>query len=315
VLLRQHDLALRAMGRAPLLHVALQRAELPGAARLSGWGAMLDGVNPLLTPEADDVVTERARTHWIDTNVMLEVYSHGDLYMDGGLSQCTEPPGLNTAVDPEGRRVRMQGALWMAMALCRLGAVSLTYQHENLRNILRLAPPDSEVGAWTSTILYVLGDGGVFRGWERLMTASGEGLSDRDRDRLIIRACAQTPIVAPIPGITSEREQLMAEALATIREHTPGPLVLVTRDGRLIREATAAGVDATDPEAFAARTMTREAARAMFEARLEQAISRYITRGPLGEWLLRVRAMERVRELHVAIWTPPEQPWFPRPIA
>jgi hypothetical protein len=32
-------------------------------------------VNPLLSPEPDDVVSDRARTHWIDTNVMLEVYS------------------------------------------------------------------------------------------------------------------------------------------------------------------------------------------------------------------------------------------------
>jgi hypothetical protein len=272
-------------------------------------------VNPLLTPEADDMVTERDRTHWIDTNVMLEVYSHGDLYMKWGLTQCTKPPGLNTEADPEARRVRIQGAMWMAMALCHLRAVSLTYQHENQRNILRLAPLDSEVGGWTSTILYVLGDGGVFRGWDRLMTASGEGLSDRDRDRLIVRVCAPNPIVAPIPSITPERERLMAEALATLRVHTPGPLVLVTRDARLIREATAVGVDAIDPEAFGARAMTREAARVMFEARLDQAISRYIARGPLGEWLLRIRAMDRVRKLHAAIWTPPEQPWFPRPIA
>lgn len=269
------------------------------------------------------MVTQRAPTHWIDTNVMLEVYSHGDLYMDWGLSECTKPPGLNIAVDPEGRRVRMQGALWMAMVLGQLNAVSLTYQHENLRNILRLAPPDSEVGGWTSTILYVLGDGGMFRGWERLMTASGEGLSDRDRnrrlsdrdrDRLIVRACAPTPIVTPIQGITPEREQLMAEGLAAIRERVPGPLVLITRDRRLIREAVAAGIYAADPEAYSARTMTRMTARAMFEARLEQASSRYIALGPLDEWLLRVRAMDRVRKLYLAVWTPPHQPWFLHPL-
>src|SRR5262245_33861649 len=101
---------------------------------------------------------------------MLEVYSHGDLYFEWALTRCSVPPGLNTTVDPEGRRLRMQGSLWMAMALCEVSAVSVAYQHENMRNILRLAPPGSEVGGWTATIVWQLGDGGVFNGWERTMT-------------------------------------------------------------------------------------------------------------------------------------------------
>lgn len=115
-------------------------------------------MNPLFSPEPDDVVSDRVRTHWIDTNVMLEVYSHGDLYLEWGLSRCSRPPRLNGRAEPERRRVLMQGSLWMAMSLCQLGAATLTYQHENLRNILRLAPPDSEVGGWTATIVYQLGD-------------------------------------------------------------------------------------------------------------------------------------------------------------
>jgi hypothetical protein len=261
-------------------------------------------VNPLLTPEPDDVVPDRARTHWVDTAVMLEVYSHGDLHKEWALRE------LGAHADPEGRRLRLQGALWMAMALCRLRAVSLSYQHENLRNILRLAPPDSDVGDWTATIVYVLGDGGVFQGWDRLMTSSGERLSDRDRDRLIIRACASHPITTPVPNITPERARLMADALATIREHTPGPLALVTRDADLIRRARAEGIDADEPEPFAARTLTRDEARQMFDARLEWAMARYVARGPFDEWLLRVRAMEPVRQVHDAIWTPAERPWF-----
>jgi hypothetical protein len=264
-------------------------------------------VNPLLTPPPDVVVTERPRTHWVDTNVTLEVYSHGDLYAEWRRRV------LSGDGDPEGRRLRMQGSLWMAMALCQQQAVSLTYQHENLRNILRLASPDSEAGGWTSTILYILGDGGVFGGWDRLMTASGATLSDADRDRLIIRICAPNPVVTPIPGITPERVRLMAQALARIRETVPGPLVLVTRDADLIRRARVENIDAEEPEAFATRTLTREAARAMFERRLEQAISRYIARGPLHSWLLRGYAMDRVRELHAAIWAPTNQPWFGPP--
>lgn len=236
-------------------------------------------LNPLISPEPDDVVSGRAPTHWIDTDVMLEVYSHGDLYREWALVNCTVPPGLARG-DPEGRRVRLQGSLWMAMALCRLDASTVTYQHENLRNILRLAPPESEVGGWTSTIVYVLSDGGVFRGWERRMTSIGETLSDRNRDRLITRECVS------------------------------GPIALVTRDARLTREAIAAGVDATNPETFAERTIAREAARLMFESRLEQAIDRYVARSSLDEWLLRTHAMDRVRQLHEAVWSPLDQPWF-----
>jgi hypothetical protein len=265
-------------------------------------------VNPLLTPPPDHIVTTRPRTHWIDTDVMLEVYSHGDIYVEWALSRCSKPPGL--IGNPERRRVRMQGALWMAMALCAVGAVSISYEHENLRNILRLAPPDSEVGGWTSSILYQLGDGGVFGGWDRIATRSGAPLSDRDRDRLSVRACSAKPLTVPIPGITSERERLLAEALEDIRAHTAGPLVLVTRDGRLTREARAAGVDAGDPETIAARTMAREAAGAMFESRLAEAVNRYIARGPLDEWLVRVQATDNIARVYRAVWTAPEQPWF-----
>jgi hypothetical protein len=200
----------------------------------------------------------------------------------------------------------------MAMAFCQQHAVSVTYQDENLRNILRLAPPDSEVGGWTSTILYVLGDGGVFSGWDRHMASGGAALSDRDRDRLIVRVCA-AHTVAPNPNIPAERDRAIADELAAIRTHTPGPLILLTRDARLIREARAEGVDADEPEAFAARTLTREAAHTMFVERLERAIDRYIARGPLHEWLLRRYAMDRVRELHAAIWAPTNQPWFGPP--
>lgn len=67
-------------------------------------------MNPLLPRPPDDVVTDHARTHWIDTNVNLEIYSNGDLYEEWALSQCSEPPWLNRTADPEGRRLRMQEA-------------------------------------------------------------------------------------------------------------------------------------------------------------------------------------------------------------
>jgi hypothetical protein len=33
----------------------------------------------------------------------------------------------------------------------------------------------------------------------------------------------------------------------------------------------------------------------------------------MNEWLLRVRAT-RLRQLYAAVWTPPDQPWFPPPV-
>lgn len=166
------------------------------------------------------------------------------------------------------------------MALCRVGARSVTYQHENVRNMLRMAPPDSERGGWTSTIIYQLGDGGVFDGWERYMTNDGAALSNRDRDRHMVNEC-----------------------------HTDG-LVLVTRDAQVIDEARGVGVDATEPELFAARHLTREEARRMFDDRVGAAGIRYLVAGPPQEQELRMRAGRRIRELYAAIWQLSDQPWF-----
>jgi hypothetical protein len=135
----------------------------------------------------------------------------------------------------------------------------------------------------------------------------GESLADRvapDRDA--------TGVALSSSAATDRgRDSARIEALAEIRVHTAGPLVLVTRDGRLTREARAAGVDAGDPETVAARTMTREAGRrAMFESRLHDAMERYVARGPLNEWLLRIQAMENLARVYRAVWTPPNQPWF-----
>ena len=179
-----------------------------------------------------------------------------------------------------------------------------------LHNILRLAPPESEVGGWTSTILYVLGDGGVFEGWHRTITDAGEvgtqeeKLSDRERDRLIVRICAAATLPDPIPNIPPDRSARILSVLAEVRPRTPGPLILITRDAQLTREAIAAGVDAATPEAFAARTMTTAQARDMWCERVTMAINRYVARGALDGWLLRIRAMDRVRMLVDAGWHP-----------
>jgi hypothetical protein len=215
-------------------------------------------------------------THWIDTNVMLEIYSHGDLYE--AYENTQRGKGAITVV--EERRMRMQGTLWMAMALCTAGARSVTYQHDNLRNILRLAPPRSTRGAWTSAILYVLGDGGVFDGWERYMTSDGETLTNRQRDAHMIQECCSEG------------------------------LVLVTRDAQVIGEAKRAGVDATEPEPFAARYLARDDARRVFGQRLGGAAIRYLVAGSPQEQNMRMRVGRTTREVYSHIWRPLEQPVF-----
>jgi hypothetical protein len=227
-------------------------------------------------PDPDNSPPSGPFTHWIDTNVMLEVYSHGDLYEAFGNWKC----GQGALAVVEDRRVRMQGSLWMAMALCRAGARSVTYQHENLRNIRRMAPPQSTPGAWTSTILYVLGDGGLFDGWERHMTNDGELLTNRQRDAHMIQACRE------------------------------GGLVLVTRDAQVIGEAKNANVDAVEPEPFAARYLTREDARRMFADRLGDAVIRYLVKGSPQEQNMRIRVGHTVREVYGSIWQSLAQPVF-----
>lgn len=210
-------------------------------------------------------------THWIDTNVMLEVYSHGDLFDEWEKQQRGEPS------DVEGRRMRMQGSLWMAMALCKLGALTVSYQHENLTNILRMAPPGSNRGVWTSGIVYVLGDGGVFDGWDRNVTNAGAGLSNRDRDRLMVSECKV------------------------------GGMVLVTRDAQVIKEAVIVGVDAAEPEPFAGRTLTLEDARDMFMTRMDRATAAYVAKTPTENRLAMEAAMTALTELYQYIWSPAGQ--------
>ena len=215
-------------------------------------------------------------THWVDTNVMLEVYSHGDLF--DAFESYQRGEGDLAAV--EERRLRIQGSLWMAMALCRAGARSVTYQHENVRNILRMAPPDSERGGWTSTILWMLGDHGVFDGWGRNMTNDGRNLTNRERDRHMVAECRSDG------------------------------LVLVTRDAEVIGEARAVGVDAADPETFAVRHLTREDARRTFDERMGTAALGYVVASPAHEHELRMRAGRRVREIFTAVWQSPNEPLF-----
>ena len=112
------------------------------------------------------------------------------------------------------------------------------------------------------------------------MTNDGDALSNRQRDAHMIQECRDDG------------------------------LVLLTRDAQVIGEATHAAVDAVDPETFAARYLTREDARRMFEQRLGDAAIRYLVAGPPQEQNMRIRVGRTVGEVYGSIWQPLNQPVF-----
>jgi hypothetical protein len=208
---------------------------------------------------------QRVPTVWVDTNVMLEVYSHGDAFDAGDLGDRGQL---------EERRLRMRGSLWMAMALCRGRVVSVTYQHENVRNILRMAPPGSTRGTWTAAILYIIVDGGVFDGWERMMTNQGAQLSNPQRDRFMIEQC---------------------------RDHG---MILVSRDREARDIAATEGVIAMLPEEYGASVLNDVQACEMFMGRLRGAVDRYPNGYPPEERAVRADAALAIFELYERLWMP-----------
>jgi hypothetical protein len=208
---------------------------------------------------------DRVATVWVDTNTLLEVYSHGDLY------DVVEKGGPLTL---EQREVRMRGSLWMAMALCQRLVRSKSYQHESEQNILRNAPPGTSRGRWTVGALYILGDGGVFDGWDSRMTDQGAHLSNPERDRFMISQCRDN-------GMT-----------------------FVSRDRKAIALAATEMVLAMEPQQYGASVLTEKQAGEMFMKRLRVAVESYPSRYPPEEHAQRVDEASVTFEVYEELWTP-----------
>lgn len=170
---------------------------------------------------------------WIDTNVMAEVFTFGDFFRD--LLNRDFPAAT-------ARRVRVQGSLWMAMALCAQRATTISYLHETSRTVFKIAPPDTRIGLPTVAVFRVLIPGGVFDGWERVETNDAAALGNRARDRYMADEC-----------------------------HRRG-LVLVSRDAGALSYASSLGVRAVSPEDYARSALSRDDARLMFLRRLDRAL-------------------------------------------
>jgi hypothetical protein len=211
-----------------------------------------------------DSSREPPATLWIDTNVMNEILGQGDLHRDAWKG----PAAI------EGRRLRLQGSLWLAMALDERRDLTMSFEHETVRNSLRLVPPDSEVAFWTIIPTYILAPY-VFSGWRGHMTKEGQEIgSSSKRDAFIVQRC-------------SERN-----------------MMLISRDNRgVIKRARAAG-RVQYPEEYAAQVLTLDAARRRFMDRLELGVLHYIVNcGVTGRWLRTVTAnMELALRVYLATW-------------
>ena len=185
---------------------------------------------------------------WIDTNVMVEVFSFGDFlgelvewdYLTWTHRRRAQPDFLRA----DARRKLVQGSLWMTMALCTQRATTISYLHETSRALFRLAPPDSQLALPTVAVLRVLVPGGVFDGWERVETNDGAHLMTTD-----------------------ERDHFMADEC-----HRRG-IALVSRDKNARKYAHKVGVaHAVTPEEYARNVISWEDARLMFLRRLDLAL-------------------------------------------
>ena len=223
------------------------------------------------------VISDQPPIAWVDTNVMLEVYTFGDII---------HAKRTGTAAEVEVRRVRMQGTLWMAMALCQQSALTLSYSHEGTRNFAKHCPPGSDLYEWSRLILFVLHDGGVFAGWTDATTSTGSDLGNGPRDTRMAELCAGAH-----------------------------PMTLITWDPGAARKARARSARAVEPQEYAAEVLVRSLAERLFMARLDIALARYVESGPPEQRDVRSRKVRGVRPVYEYIWKPfgPAEPFSAEP--
>lgn len=216
---------------------------------------------------------------------MLEIFSYGDLWA------AHEKPDQVLTIEERG--LLMRGSLWLAMALVQQQAITIHYHRETKRNILRLAPASSDSGTWVSAIVHDLAPF-LFNGWDRQTTWYGEvevqdgserETSDRERDSQIIAMCRDEGwVLITRDGVRRD-----------------GSL----RRGGLFHRARAAGVDVRQPDEYASVVLGLDDARAQFNDRLRDALSRYETSGPENERDERAVKVRNIRDGYEAVWSIP----------
>jgi len=190
-------------------------------------------------------------TIWVDTNVMIEIFTFGDFFFDllqGDATRRIAEREGRIVPDPmtnaRQRRLRIKHSLWMAMALCRRRAVTISYDHEVYRSIWKVAPPNTRLALPTKALFNALMPNGLFNGWTMTLSNAGVSLGNRARDRLMVDLCRDDA------------------------------LLFISRDDDALGYAASQGVLGVYPEHYAVDTMPLLEARAMFLSRLDQAALR-----------------------------------------
>lgn len=218
---------------------------------------------------------------WIDTNVMLEVFTLGDFYRDLKKDDHERRVAIlegRTLAEPfsatKRRHLRVKNSLWMVMALCHQRRDTISYEHEMFRNTQRIAPPNTKLALPTKTLFNVLIPNGLFDGWTCQLTPTGEHLSNKQRDRLMVDTCRDNG------------------------------LLFISRDAGALEYAATQGVQACYPETYTAKVLSLLEARKMFLSRLDYAaiLANSAHVGFKGErgWL--THYLRRAIETYEGIW-------------
>lgn len=223
----------------------------------------------------------RQATIWIDTNVILEVFSLGDFYRDLKKDDHEQRIAIlegRTIAEPfsaaKQRRLRARNSLWMVMALCIQRRDTISYEHEVFRNTQRIAPPTAGIAIPTKILFNELIPNGLFDGWTCKFTPAGAQLSNKKRDRLMVDTCRDKS------------------------------LLFISRDAGAIEYASTQNVQACAPETYAATVMSLLEARGMFLSRLHDAaiLANFAHIGfrREGDWL--THYLRRAIETYGGIW-------------
>jgi hypothetical protein len=210
------------------------------------------------------ILSDRWPVAWVDTCVMLDLYSAKDLLV---------AKRTGDAADVERRRVRARSALWMATVFSYGKALTLGYRHEFDRNLQKHMDSDPELAKWTFVLGHLFHKYGVLDGWVGGVTSAAAERKNRDRDQFMRDECLKIG------------------------------MVYITEDGESLDLAKAMGVNAKRPDEYAEELLPLEVAHSLFKDRLVVAAARFVTDTPEPLKAQRTRDMLGVRALYEAIWS------------
>ncbi len=183
---------------------------------------------------------------WVDTNVLLELYSNHDIQNAYDESATGATKGATVAQRGE----RYAGACWMAMALCKDATSTMSFGDESLALLQRKnGLSDSQGSLRVTFVIHVLSENGFFDGWE----------SQHYEPTLVE------------PTLVGNAYDLLIGAICR-RQNKP----IISRDKK---QEDWAGLTCFTPEEWAEKSgLTKDAAAKMCADRLGTAGSKYLAK-------------------------------------